>query len=146
MKKIKGIVLAALSLALIVGIFAVAKPAQAATKIPASLRHNWYMNLKSIKDPSFIKFKSTSMDVGDKGFHMKYKIKDLQVTKKKGGWYQIGPKGITNSTYKTKKMKIGHVKRTVLLKNYLGRSHYADVYVIGSKVTLPLANASYFLG
>lgn len=146
MNKTKGIVLATLSLGLMGGTISAAKPAQASTKIPSSLRHNWYMNLSSIKDPSFVKFTATSMDMGDKGFHMKYKIKDLQVTKKKSGWYQIGPKGITNSTYKTKKIKIGNTKRTVLLQNYLGRSHYADVFVNGTKVTLPLGDSEYFLG
>ncbi|ANZ60977.1 hypothetical protein [Secundilactobacillus paracollinoides] len=146
MKKIKGIVLAALSLALMVGIFAAAKPAQAATKVPSSLRHSWYMTLPSIKDPSFIKFTSRSIDVGDKSYHNKISGSNLQVIKKSGGWYEIGYKGITNPTYRTKKIKIGNTKRTVLLKKYSKNSHYADVFLNGKKVKLLLQYSSYFLG
>lgn len=119
--------------------------AQAATKVPVGMRHAWYQKLKDAKDPEFIKLMKNSIDSGSKAYHTKLKGARLQVIKKSGGWYQIGARGITNPTYKLKKLKIGGTKRTVLLKKYSKSSHYASVYLKGKKTVLPLANAEYFL-
>jgi len=120
--------------------------AAAATKIPSKFRHSWYQPLKNTSNPSFIKLKATSIDAGSKTFHQKLSGKQLQVLKKKSGWYQIGAKGITNPTYKVTKLKVDGKKRTVLLKKYTTKSHYADVYVIGTKTKISLNAATLDLG
>lgn len=120
--------------------------ADAATKVPSKFRHSWYMPLKQDKDPQFIKFKASSMDSGNKSFHHKISGKDLQVLKKKRGWYQIGYKGNANSLYKIQKLKVSGKKRTVMLQKNSNKSHDATVYLNGKKVKYTLNASNYFLG
>lgn len=127
--------------------FVAIKPADAsAATVPSSLRHAWYLNLATTKkDPEFVKFGTHSIDTGNKGFHNKISGSNLSVKKRAKGWYEIGYKGNKNSTYKATKKKINGVKRTVLLKRYLGNSHVADVFMLGRKHILPLNDSTVFL-
>ncbi len=138
MKRIVGFGLA-VATALVVG--GQVTPAQAATKVPSKLRHSWYQHFKGAKDPEFIKLTASSIDSGSKAYHHKIKGKALKVKKHKGGWVEIGKKGITNPYYKTKKMKISGKKRTVLLKWMNPSYRYVYVYVSGAKTILPYNKA-----
>lgn len=120
--------------------------ADAATKVPNKFRHSWYQPLKNMGNPSFIKLKAKSIDFGSKTFHHKISGKQLQVLKKKGGWYQIGAKGTNSAAYKVKKIKVDGKKRTVLLERNTPKSHYAAVYVIGTKTKISLNASEYDLG
>lgn len=142
----KSTILATLTAGLALTIGTGVVPAKAATKVPSAMRHSWYQPFKDVKDPMFIKFSATSIDTGSKGYHNKIAGKKLQVIKKKSGWYQIGAAGISNPTYKVTKLKVDGKKRTVLLKKFSKSSHYADVYVNGTKTKITVSAANHFLG
>lgn len=141
MKKLIIAVLVSLGLVLV---FATVKPVTAdAATVPSRFRHAWYFNLPlQKKNPLFIKFTKSSIDTGDKTYHSKISGSNLQVIKRAKDWYQIGYKGVNSARYKVTKKKISGVKRYVLLKLSSASSHYADVFMLGRKHVLPLADST----